>query len=92
MLYEEYICLISDLRYDEPHFIMFVDWLIVYFQDVTAKIISFCQQGPRAICILSANGMVSNATLRQSDSSGGTLTYEVHSKYLSLCINSHFIF
>lgn len=41
------------------------------------KIISFSQQGPRAICILSANGLISNVTLRQPDSSGGTLTYEV---------------
>lgn len=41
------------------------------------KIISFSQQGPRAICILSANGVISNVTLRQPDSSGGTLTYEV---------------
>lgn len=41
------------------------------------KIISFSQQGPRAICILSANGIISNVTLRQPDSSGGTLTYEV---------------
>ncbi|GAB4844366.1 hypothetical protein Ancab_037730 [Ancistrocladus abbreviatus] len=53
--------------------------------DVTAKIISFCQQGPRAICILSANGMVSNATLRQSDSSGGTLTYEGRFEIVNLC-------
>lgn len=41
------------------------------------KVISFSQQGPRAICMLSANGIVSNVTLRQPDSSGGTLTYEV---------------
>lgn len=41
------------------------------------KIISFSQQGLRAICILSANGVISNVILRQSDSSGGTLTYEV---------------
>lgn len=41
------------------------------------KIISFSQQGPRAICILSANGVISSVTLRQPDSSGGTLTYEV---------------
>ncbi|XP_021756256.1 AT-hook motif nuclear-localized protein 7-like isoform X1 [Chenopodium quinoa] len=54
-------------------------------EDVTAKIISFCQQGPRAICILSANGMVSNATLRQSDSSGGTLTYEGRFEIVNLC-------
>lgn len=46
-------------------------------QDVTMKVISFSQQGPRAICILSANGVISNVTLRQPDSSGGTLTYEV---------------
>ncbi|KAL8142207.1 hypothetical protein V2J09_015239 [Rumex salicifolius] len=54
-------------------------------EDVTAKIISFCQQGPRAICILSANGTVSNATLRQSDSSGGTLTYEGRFEIVNLC-------
>ncbi|KAL8129096.1 hypothetical protein V2J09_018251 [Rumex salicifolius] len=54
-------------------------------EDVTARIISFCQQGPRAICILSANGMVSNATLRQSDSSGGTLTYEGRFEIVNLC-------
>lgn len=41
------------------------------------KIISFSQQGPRAICIISANGLISNVTLRQPNSSGGTLTYEV---------------
>ena len=41
------------------------------------KIISFSQQGSRAICILSANGAISNVTLRQPNSSGGTLTYEV---------------
>jgi hypothetical protein len=47
------------------------------FQDITMKVISFSQQGPRAICILSASGVISNVTLRQPDSSGGTLTYEV---------------
>lgn len=41
------------------------------------KIISFSQKGPRAICVLSANGVISSVTLRQPDSSGGTLTYEV---------------
>ncbi|GJR77582.1 AT-hook motif nuclear-localized protein 1-like protein [Tanacetum coccineum] len=35
------------------------------------------QQGPRTICILSANGVISSVTLRQPDSSGGTLTYEI---------------
>lgn len=46
-------------------------------QDVSMKIMSFSQQGSRAICILAANGAVSNVTLRQPNSSGGTLTYEV---------------
>lgn len=41
------------------------------------KVISFSQQGPRTICILSANGVISSVTLRQPNSSGGTLTYEV---------------
>ncbi|KAH7664719.1 AF0104/ALDC/Ptd012-like protein [Dioscorea alata] len=53
-------------------------------EDVTMKIISFSQQGPRAICILSANGVISNVTLRQPDSSGGTLTYEGRFELLSL--------
>ena len=46
-------------------------------QDVSSKIMSFSQNGPRAICILSANGAISNVTLRQSAISGGTVTYEV---------------
>ncbi|KAK1272353.1 hypothetical protein QJS04_geneDACA020618 [Acorus gramineus] len=53
-------------------------------EDVTMKIISFSQQGPQAICILSANGAISNVTLRQPDSSGGTLTYEGRFEILSL--------
>ncbi|KAH7687051.1 AF0104/ALDC/Ptd012-like protein [Dioscorea alata] len=53
-------------------------------EDVNMKIISFSQQGPRAICILSANGVISNVTLRQPDSSGGTLTYEGRFELLSL--------
>ncbi|PIA49955.1 hypothetical protein AQUCO_01300593v1 [Aquilegia coerulea] len=53
-------------------------------EDVTMKIISFSQQGPRAICVLSANGVISNVTLRQPDSSGGTLTYEGRFEILSL--------
>ncbi|KAE8694574.1 AT-hook motif nuclear-localized protein 1 [Hibiscus syriacus] len=48
------------------------------------EIISFSQQGSRAICILSANGVISSVTLRQPDSSGGTLTYEGRFEILSL--------
>lgn len=48
------------------------------------KVMSFSQQGSRAICILSANGTISNVTLRQPTSSGGTLTYEVSANPLFL--------
>ncbi|KAL3521450.1 hypothetical protein ACH5RR_019599 [Cinchona calisaya] len=53
-------------------------------EDVTMKIISFSQQGSRAICVLAANGSISNVTLRQPNSSGGTLTYEGRFEILSL--------
>ncbi|KAI8030110.1 AT-hook motif nuclear-localized protein 3 [Camellia lanceoleosa] len=53
-------------------------------EDVSMKVISFSQQGSRAICILSANGAISNVTLRQANSSGGTLTYEGRFEILSL--------
>lgn len=56
---------------------VFSVFLSACFQDVSMKIISFSQQGSRAICILAANGSISNVTLRQPNSSGGTLTYEV---------------
>ncbi|KAA8518632.1 hypothetical protein F0562_016106 [Nyssa sinensis] len=53
-------------------------------EDVAAKIFSFSQKGPRGICILSANGAVSNVTIRQPGSSGGILTYEGRFEILSL--------
>ncbi|GFP88302.1 putative DNA-binding protein escarola [Phtheirospermum japonicum] len=53
-------------------------------EDIMMKIISFSQQGARAICILAANGTISNVTLRQPNSSGGTLTYEGRFEILSL--------
>ncbi|KAK4747447.1 hypothetical protein SAY87_014033 [Trapa incisa] len=53
-------------------------------QDVTMKVISFSQQGPRAICVISANGVMASVTLRRDDSSGGTLTYEGRFDILSL--------
>lgn len=46
-------------------------------QDVAAKIMAFSQQGPRTVCILSANGAICNVTLRQPATSGGTVSYEV---------------
>ncbi|KGN47774.1 AT-hook motif nuclear-localized protein 10 [Cucumis sativus] len=53
-------------------------------EDVSSKIMSFSQNGPRAICILSANGSISNVTLRQPATSGGTVTYEGRFQILSL--------
>ncbi|XP_060211590.1 AT-hook motif nuclear-localized protein 6-like [Lycium barbarum] len=53
-------------------------------EDVAMKIISFAQQGSRAICVLAANGAISNVTLGQPNSSGGTLTYEGRFEILSL--------
>ncbi|CAN1237078.1 AT-hook motif nuclear-localized protein 7 [Linum grandiflorum] len=49
---------------------------------------SFSQQGPRAICILSANGAVSTVTLTQPSTSGGTVTYEV---FISLILSYVFM-
>ncbi|XP_022737526.1 AT-hook motif nuclear-localized protein 3-like [Durio zibethinus] len=53
-------------------------------EDIIMKVMSFSQQGTHAICILSANGTISNVTLRQPTSSGGSLTYEGRFEILSL--------
>lgn len=53
-------------------------------EDVAGKVYSFAQRGARGICILSANGAVSNVTIRQPGSSGGTLTYEGRFEILTL--------
>ncbi|KAK8969391.1 hypothetical protein KSP40_PGU003932 [Platanthera guangdongensis] len=45
---------------------------------------SVSQNGPHAICILSANGAISNVTLGQAATSGGTVTYEGRFEILSL--------
>lgn len=50
---------------------------MIFLQDVAAKIMAICQNGPRAVCVLSANGVISMVTLRQQATSGGTATYEV---------------
>ncbi|CAN4095505.1 unnamed protein product [Withania somnifera] len=53
-------------------------------EDVAYKIMSFSQNGPRAVCILSASGTISNVTLSQTATSGGTATYEGRFDILSL--------
>ncbi|THG05598.1 hypothetical protein TEA_022139 [Camellia sinensis var. sinensis] len=44
--------------------------------DIASRVLSFSQQRPRAVCILSGNGAVSAVTLRQPISSDTTVTYE----------------
>ncbi|KAL3650656.1 hypothetical protein CASFOL_007059 [Castilleja foliolosa] len=53
-------------------------------EDVASKIMAFSQQGPRTVCILSANGAICNVTLRQPAMSGGTVTYEGRFEIISL--------
>ncbi|CAM8942193.1 unnamed protein product [Rhodiola kirilowii] len=53
-------------------------------EDVSAKILSFSQNSSRAVCILSASGAISNVTLRQPATSGGTVTCEGRFEILSL--------
>ncbi|KOM57301.1 hypothetical protein LR48_Vigan11g033400 [Vigna angularis] len=67
-----------------PHIIT-----IAVGEDVATKIMAFSQQGPRAICILSANGAVSTVTLRQPSTSGGTVTYE--GRFEILCLSGSYL-
>ena len=46
-------------------------------QDIVTKILAFSQKGARAVCILSATGVVSSVIMRQPSSSGGVLRYDV---------------
>lgn len=53
-------------------------------EDVLNKIMSFSQNGPRAVCIMSGIGVITNVTLRQAATSGGTATYEGRFDILAL--------
>ncbi|XP_010518226.1 PREDICTED: AT-hook motif nuclear-localized protein 9 [Camelina sativa] len=53
-------------------------------EDIASKVISFSQQGPRAICVLSASGAVSTATLLQPSASPGAIKYEGRFEILAL--------
>ncbi|WVY94723.1 hypothetical protein V8G54_033811 [Vigna mungo] len=52
--------------------------------DVGQKIMLFMQQSRREMCILSASGSISNASLRQPATSGGNITYEGRFEIISL--------
>uniref|UniRef100_A0A0E0F9J8 AT-hook motif nuclear-localized protein n=1 Tax=Oryza meridionalis TaxID=40149 RepID=A0A0E0F9J8_9ORYZ len=54
-----------------PHVI-----IVATGEDVAARIMSFSQKGPRSVCILAANGTISNVVLNQPGSSGSTFSYE----------------
>ncbi|KAJ8759418.1 hypothetical protein K2173_006939 [Erythroxylum novogranatense] len=53
-------------------------------EDVGQKLMFFMQQSKRDVCILSASGSISNASLRQPATSGGNITYEGRFEIISL--------
>ncbi|XP_017230973.1 AT-hook motif nuclear-localized protein 14 isoform X2 [Daucus carota subsp. sativus] len=53
-------------------------------EDVGQKIMFFMQQSKRDLCILSASGSISNASLRQAATFGGSITYEGRFDIISL--------
>lgn len=53
-------------------------------EDVASMIMSFCRNGPKGICILSANGALSNVTVREAATSAGSVTYKGYFEILSL--------
>ncbi|MED6179655.1 hypothetical protein PIB30_002983 [Stylosanthes scabra] len=54
-------------------------------EDLAVKVTSISMDGPRNICILTANGTISNVTLSQPSIPGGTVTYEGRFEILALC-------
>ncbi|KAG8479077.1 hypothetical protein CXB51_028810 [Gossypium anomalum] len=57
---------------------------VVAGEDVGQKIMLFMQQSKRELCILSASGTISNASLRQPATSGGNIAYEGRFDIISL--------
>ncbi|XP_009763229.1 AT-hook motif nuclear-localized protein 14 [Nicotiana tabacum] len=53
-------------------------------EDVGQKIMMFMQQSKYELCVLSASGSISNASLRQPATSGGSITYEGRFDILTL--------
>ncbi|KAJ4877102.1 AT-hook motif nuclear-localized protein 5 [Raphanus sativus] len=53
-------------------------------EDIVSKVMSFSQQRPRALCIMSGTGTVSSVTLRQPATTESSLTYEGRFEILSL--------
>ncbi|XP_077215695.1 AT hook motif DNA-binding family protein isoform X2 [Tasmannia lanceolata] len=59
-------------------------------EDVSSLIMSYSQSISQSVCIISASGAISNVTLRQSATSGGTVTYE--GRYEILTLSGSFVF
>ncbi|GMI65628.1 AT-hook motif nuclear localized protein 14 [Hibiscus trionum] len=57
---------------------------VVAGEDVSQKIMMFMQQSKHEVCILSASGTISNASLRQPATSGGNIAYEGRFEIISL--------
>lgn len=53
-------------------------------EDIASKIVAFSKQGPRTVCVLSANGSICNVSLRQPAMSGGVVNYEGRFEIISL--------
>ncbi|GLT90888.1 hypothetical protein SLE2022_088030 [Rubroshorea leprosula] len=58
-------------------------------EDIVAKMLSFAQQRPRAVCILSGSGGVSSVTLRQPGSTTPTVTYQ--GRFEILCMSGSYL-
>ncbi|MBA0657118.1 hypothetical protein Goklo_009426 [Gossypium klotzschianum] len=65
------------------------DFNVDGIMDIVAKMLSFSQQRPRAVCILSGSGTVSSVTLRQPASSTPTVTYE--GQFEILCLSGSYL-
>ncbi|RDX95769.1 AT-hook motif nuclear-localized protein 5, partial [Mucuna pruriens] len=57
--------------------------------DIVAKLLSFSQQRPRAVCILTGTGTVSSVTLRQPASTSVSVTYE--GRFQILCLSGSYL-
>ncbi|CAO2819891.1 unnamed protein product [Amaranthus hypochondriacus] len=53
-------------------------------EDIASRILSFSQERPRALCIISGSGGVSSVTLRKPASPTGTVTFEGHFEIICL--------
>ncbi|KAJ6365473.1 hypothetical protein OIU76_030281 [Salix suchowensis] len=53
-------------------------------EDIVSRILEISQKGARAVCILSATGVVSSVIMRQPGPSGGILRYDGRFEILSL--------